>query len=287
MSDFVRSLTHDLRSAYTSNRAVSREKSKGMSIRVVVDAQAPADFVLQVKGLLIPETNDVTIQVDRLAEVNLLRALSPQDAVICILGVDTEFATEVANAYAQDHTPVCLIQGAGVKAPEPSAMKSRTQGPISLVQAPTPEDIDGKLGQWFVDTFDSQVVLAQSFAFLRKRTVDQIVRDTAIQNAVIAGMPFGAAADMYAMTANEIKMVFSLAGVYGQDMWSHNLYQVAAVVGSSFVFRGLSRLVPAENPYVRKAANIGIGYGATMALGIVLNNYYKVKKNSKIGSQNR
>jgi uncharacterized protein (DUF697 family) len=95
----------------------------------------------------------------------------------------------------------------------------------------------------------------------------RVIDRTATQNALIGLVFILPGADMPAMTLNQIKMVLSIASIYGEKVDLERAVELAGIVGMGFGFRALARLLVRSTPgfgWVLKAAT---GYTATVAVG--------------------
>lgn len=115
---------------------------------------------------------------------------------------------------------------------------------------------------------DHVVGLGRRYPAIRAVAARRVIDRTAAQNALIGLVFILPGADMPAMTLNQIKMVLSIASIYGEHIDLERAVELAGIVGMGFGFRSLARLLVRSTPgfgWVLKAAT---GYTATMAVGL-------------------
>lgn len=119
------------------------------------------------------------------------------------------------------------------------------------------------------------VALSRRYPVLREAAAHQIVYRTAGLNALIGLAFFVPGTDMPAMTLNQIKMVLSLAGVYGEEIDRERAIELAGVVGMGFGFRALARSLTRWLPGIGWIVKAVTGYSATLALGMAAIRYFE------------
>jgi hypothetical protein len=80
---------------------------------------------------------------------------------------------------------------------------------------------------------DHAVALGRRYPVLRAAAARRVVYRTAVQNALVGLVFFVPGADMPVMTLNQIKMVMSIAAVYGEAIGKERAMEVAGVVGKA------------------------------------------------------
>jgi uncharacterized protein (DUF697 family) len=114
---------------------------------------------------------------------------------------------------------------------------------------------------------DHAVGLGRRYPAIRAAAARRVIDRTAAQNALIGLVFILPGADMPAMTLNQIKMVLSIASIYGEKIDLERAVELAGIVGMGFGLRALARLLVRSTPgfgWVLKAAT---GYTATVAVG--------------------
>jgi len=122
---------------------------------------------------------------------------------------------------------------------------------------------------------DGYIALARRYPVLRHAAARRLVGRTAAQNGVIGLLFILPGADMPAMTLNQIKMILSMAGIFGQEMGVDRALELAAVVGLGFGFRTLARRFLRFVPGLGLLVKAGTGYAATMAVGLAAIEYFE------------
>ena len=128
-----------------------------------------------------------------------------------------------------------------------------------------------ELGSWIVSNAPAKrIAMAANFAFLRHPLAVELTQHNAIENGAIGLVFFMPGADMPLITLNQARMVLQIAAVYGNDLSTDRIKEVAAVVAGGFGCRALARklvsLVPvmgwAIKPAVAASGTVAMGYSA-------------------------
>jgi len=110
------------------------------------------------------------------------------------------------------------------------------------------------------------IQFGRGYPIFRRAACEEIIRKNARENAVIGALPiFGA--DMPVMTANQGRMVLSIAAVYGEDLSLERARELFGVLAAGFGLRALSRQVVKLVPFGGWAAAAAIGYAGTVTMG--------------------
>ena len=119
-----------------------------------------------------------------------------------------------------------------------------------------------------IDAVDEHVVaIGRRYPVLRHFAAERIIRHTAKQNALIGVVFILPGTDMPVMTMNQIKMVLSLAAIFGEEINSERAIELVGVVGVGFGFRAIARQVLDIVPGVGWAIKGAVGYTGTRAMG--------------------
>lgn len=113
---------------------------------------------------------------------------------------------------------------------------------------------------------DYLVPLGRGYPALRRAVCDEVIRKNARQNAFIGALPIPGA-DMPVMTANQARMVLSLAAIYGEDLSLDRARELLGVLAAGFGLRALSRQVVKVVPVGGWIAAAAIGYAGTVTMG--------------------
>lgn len=114
---------------------------------------------------------------------------------------------------------------------------------------------------------DGAVALAARLPFLRRAVAEDLVLKAARQNGVIGVVVIVPAADMPAMTANQIRMILRIAQAYDEELGLQRALEILSVVGAAFVMRMLARQTLTYVPGFGWALKGAVGYAGTIALG--------------------
>lgn len=122
---------------------------------------------------------------------------------------------------------------------------------------------------------DHAVALGRRYPVLSEAVARRIVYRTAGQNALIGLAFFVPGTDMPAMTVNQVKMILSIASVYGQEIGRERALELVGVIGMGFGFRGLARSLTRSIPGIGWVLKAVTGYAATLALGMGAIRYFE------------
>jgi uncharacterized protein (DUF697 family) len=139
----------------------------------------------------------------------------------------------------------------------------------------TPEGWE-KVWEAIVDVGEEHVVaFGRRFPSLRGAACNKVIRKTARQNGVVGALFIVPGTDMPVMTINQIKMVLSMAAIFGQEITKERALELVGVVGTGLGFRAVARQVLDFVPgpgWVFKGA---IGYTGTLAMGEAAQQYFE------------
>ncbi len=102
---------------------------------------------------------------------------------------------------------------------------------------------------------------------LREAATKRVISKTAAQNALVGLAFFIPGSDMPVMTLNQVKMVLSIANLYGLQIDRERAVEVAGIVGMGFGLRALARSIVRSTPGIGPLIKAATGYAATMAMG--------------------
>lgn len=115
---------------------------------------------------------------------------------------------------------------------------------------------------------DHAVGLGRRYPAIRAAAARRVIDRTAAQNALIGLVFILPGADMPAMTLNQIKMVLSIASIYGEQIDLERAVELAGIAGMGFGFRSLARFLVRSTPGLGWAMKAASGYTATLAVGL-------------------
>lgn len=119
-----------------------------------------------------------------------------------------------------------------------------------------------------MDLVDEAVVpLARRYPAFRPEVSREVIERTARQNGVIGAAFFLPGADMPVMTLNQIKMIFSLAVIHGQEISEDRVLELGGALGAGFGFRAIARQIGSFVPGPGWIYKGMVGYSGTKALG--------------------
>jgi uncharacterized protein (DUF697 family) len=130
---------------------------------------------------------------------------------------------------------------------------------------------------------DYLVAVARAHPVLRQAACEEMIRNNARENAFIGALPIPGA-DMPVMTANQGRMVLSIAAAYGEDLTLERARELIGVLAAGLGLRALTRQVIKLIPFGGWAASAAMGYAGTIAMGRATILYFERGAN-KLGEQ--
>ncbi len=121
---------------------------------------------------------------------------------------------------------------------------------------------------------DGAVALAAQLPVLREEAVRQLIRKTAIQNAVVGCLFIIPGADMPVMTLNEARMILRIAAAHGEPVGTERALELLGVIGSGFGFRAAARQLLDFLPGPGWVIKGGVAWSGTRALGEAARTYF-------------
>ncbi|MGI5940102.1 MAG: DUF697 domain-containing protein [Thermoleophilia bacterium] len=122
---------------------------------------------------------------------------------------------------------------------------------------------------------DDLIALGRRYPGLRPLAARRVVNHTAAQNALIGLLVILPGADMPAMTLNQIRMILSLGGLYGEKMDVDRAIEVVGVVAVGLGFRGVARRLIGLVPGFGWLFKSLIAYTSTSAMGSAAIQYFE------------
>lgn len=230
----------------------------------------------------------------------------PLPADLCVIvGGDSLLLGDVAAAARAKGIPsvVAIARGETFFADNPEAAQRLADETLKANTVPTPAatasapavgkgipmddivDIDVKpgtrrpleeLGSWIVSNAPAKrIVMAANFAFLRHPLAVELTQHNAIENGAIGLVFFMPGADMPLITLNQARMVLQIAAVYGNDLSTDRIKEVAAVVAGGFGCRALARKLVSLVPVMGWAIKPAVAASGTVAMGYCAIGYYE------------
>lgn len=128
-----------------------------------------------------------------------------------------------------------------------------------------------------------RITLGRNMPFFRTAAANSIIAKTARQNGVVSTVMF-TGAEFPVLTANQIKMILEIAGVFGEEIDEKRLKEILAVVGTGYTLRTAARsllgLVPGPQFFIKGA----ISYFGTWAMGRAAIKYFEDQRLAKVRS---
>jgi uncharacterized protein (DUF697 family) len=122
---------------------------------------------------------------------------------------------------------------------------------------------------------DHAAALGRRYPALRAAAARRVVYRFAGQNGLVGLAFFIPGSDMPAMTLNQIKMILSIAGIYGEEIDRERAVELAGVVCAGFGMRAVARSLVRSMPGLGWLLRAGTGYSATVALGLGAIHYFE------------
>ncbi|HYM64771.1 MAG TPA: DUF697 domain-containing protein [Gaiellaceae bacterium] len=122
---------------------------------------------------------------------------------------------------------------------------------------------------------DKSYALAAKLPRLRKAVCEEIVMSFSKRNGILGAVIFIPGADLPALTLNQIRMVFRIAGAYGADIDRERAVELLGVLGAGLGFRAVARQLLGVVPGLGWALKGAIAYAGTRALGEAAIRYFE------------
>ncbi len=271
---------------------IKEAQNTPLSVSVYIDEKAPADLAARVRNVFASQLPSVRMTVsyldssftphpgDDLAIIAAGTSLSIGAAAAAIraVGVPVMVATTQPTDVAR------IAEEGGHAVPEGDLaypeMPEDAREPFALDDE-SAEALDERMGRWIVTVcHEKRLALAIAFPFMRRSLAKDAVQTTSLQNAGIGIVPLLSGADLPVMTLNQAKMVLQIAAAYGHEMNKDRMKELAAVVGSAFVFRTLARELVEFIPILGFIVKPSVAYGGTSALGYATIEYFEGGENA-------
>jgi len=257
----------DVRDLLKSGRRLKRDRERTLVLSVIVEADVSDEVVDVLREALRPHTAGVHLSIMVPERDNPAVPDTASDAVIVAVGSGgAEVMSSLEAARQKDLKIVVLYVGAQEDVEALSLALG--QQADDLLLRPGADQLIDALAAWLVREVPSKrLALAHNFDFVRHEVAAEVVRSTAMQNALIGAVIVIPGADMPLMTANQAKMLLRIAAAYGESLGVDRIKELAVIVGGGFTFRAAAREVVGLVPVLGWAVKGSIGYAGTMAMG--------------------
>lgn|GEM_PF-2080918 len=268
-------LFSQLKKARSARRAAKDAASGEVRLSVMVASDASPQTARAVREALRPQTANGKLYV---AGFGPERGLPPtntlSDAAVVVSGSSADLAASLYAAHAAAGIACCVVvwQDGG---PEGVSRLVDTGVPVEALLPGDAQRVGDFLGSWLVRTLpDLAAVLGAGFVCCRRAQALAVAGEAARNNALVGALPVLDGADMPAMMATEVAMVFKLAETYGLELDKARAAEAACVALSSFGLRGVARAAVRSLPFPAFLVKTAVAAAGTYALGRVLMAYY-------------
>jgi uncharacterized protein (DUF697 family) len=196
------------------------------------------------------------------------RSVARQEASLAVTGDSPRAAEIAAQLGAQrDVKGAEIILAASGDTLTLSGKAVEEPGEISLPSVDERTLLDELVPQ-IVHALDEDylVPLAKGCPPFRRAVCEELIRKNARQNAVVGALPIPGA-DMPVMTANQARMVLTIAAAHGEDLSLDRARELLGVLAAGFGLRALARQGVKLVPVGGWAVAAAIGYAGTVAMG--------------------
>lgn len=277
----------DIKALINEMTDIKAARSTELSVSIYIDNDAEAGLVAHVRNAFASTLPTVRLSLSYLdsrfapyAEDDFAvivagssRGIGAAAAAIRGLGVPVMIVTSSPSLVAR------TAEKLGYAIPEgdilaPSAGKADEE-PFELTDDLAPA-FDERIGRWIVAVCqEKRLAMAIAFPFMRRALAKDAVQATSLQNAGIGLVPLIPGADLPILTLNQAKMVLQIAAAYGHEMDKNRVKELAAVVGSAYLFRVVARELVELVPVLGFVIKPGIAYGGTAAVGNAAIEYFE------------
>lgn len=255
----------DLRDIYKFGKEISKDRDEPVSLHLLIELDTPEELLEEAREAFRPRTASAFVDVEVVDSESPLVIAPATDAAVILAGSGTSRTSALVTSLREKRIPVCAVVLGGSR----RDIDYRLGLPIEdVVLGQDPVSAMSALAGWLADKLNTKrLPLAMNFHFTRRAVGEEIVKTTALQNALIGSVTIIPGTDMPLMTANQAKMLLQLATAYGQRIGGDRLGELAAVVGGGFALRAVARQALTAIPGFGWAIKGGIGYSGTIAMG--------------------
>jgi len=146
---------------------------------------------------------------------------------------------------------------------------------VTPVRAGEPLPVEAIIGRIAARVGDKSYALAAKLPRIRKAVCEEIVKSFSKQNGILGAAIFIPGADLPALTLNQIRMVFRIAGAHGADIDRERAVELLGVLGAGLGLRAVARQVLGVVPGLGWALKGAVAYAGTRALGEAAIRYFE------------
>lgn len=255
---------------------VSLEANREIDVLIYMDRSADGELCAHVRSLLMSNSPNVRVQIIYFDD-NLPTVCESADFAIIVAGKNNkivEFADQLKESGIAVF--VCANSLDDIREAENYSNKKLQLGDYCVYDASVSKDIfSNRLGQWIAAVCpDKKIALPLAFSFVAKHMATDVVNATAVQNAGIGMAVFLRGADFPIMVANQLKMLFEIASMYGKTIDQSLLKEIAGVICCGFFGRKISRISSKVLPLPKMATSSLSAFVVTKTLGSALIEYF-------------
>lgn len=256
------------------------EKSRNVVAALFIDPSASDELIEMARTTLVPQTSTARVATEVIGDKVSLRNQRIAEMSFCVFIVGSEPSSarqeEIAarvDVALDANRPVAIVAMGGSKV---DLAKRYGVSILNVVLIAHPQEFPEALAEWAAgEVKDERLALAANFTFMRTAVATEFVKATSLQNGIVGGLLFVPGADMPVMTLNQIKMIFQIAAVFDQPLDKDRIKEIAAVIGSAFLFRTVARQLAGMVPIIGWGIKATVAYGGTYAVGIAALNYFE------------
>lgn len=283
-----------------------------IAVSLYIDDSAPDELIGHVRQAFASAGHNVRISVSYIDDENA--NISPNDDMAVIVAGTADYVGAVADRLRGSGVPVMvattmpalvgdMAASTGHPIPEadivyPVASKgilanipflkrpSKEQDQLTEDDEPITLDdqakglLDARMGEWIIAACsERKLAFAIAFPFVRRPLSEDAISATSMQNAAVGFVPIIPGADMPIMTLNQVKMVMQIAVAYGEKLDAARLKELAAVIGSAFIWRNIARSVAKFVPGIGWVVSGTVGFTGTQAIGHAAIEYFEAGGN--------
>lgn len=200
------------------------------------------------------------------------RQASRREVTLCVRGGSPEAGrlAGMLEATVGGRNPEVLVEVSAGAPPFSLKLSGRAVEEAEELELPalTEEAVRGELVPAVVSAVEEEcrLALARGYPPFRRAVCESVISKNALQNAAIGALPVPGA-DMPVMTANQSRMVLSIAAAYGEELSVQRVRELVGVLGAGLGMRALGRQAVKLIPVGGWAASGVIGYAGTLAMG--------------------
>ena len=265
-------------------KAISSAEEKSTAefkLSLFIDRSLDPALVAYAKKAFRPTTENLSLEVIPYDEDHV--EFSPGSELVIIMAAQAPITGRLLNRAFREQLPavVVTLDPVGLQKIAREYFNEIDAGSIVTSADNTDKEerfsrLFKELGSWIVRNFPEGLLpMARALPFVREPFVQNAIQITSLQNAAIAAVFFLPGADMPLLTLNQVKLFLQIAAAYDAELDKKRMIELLALSLGGLGFRALARRLVVLLPVFGWAVRGSVGYGGTLAIGKVAQQYFE------------